>query len=177
MTAKPSAPGGEPFDALLRDIARIEPREPPTADRRVEAVAGEQPERETVLAGRYRLVAGLAAPGAGEVAAQDTFELIADPGAHIIRASRPGHADIVLNPSYAPGVHEALNLELETLPAHLHVESTIPSAVVLLDGRDVGIAPVTLSRPAGIYRVEVQKRDQGPLLHDRDPGCRRARES
>jgi hypothetical protein len=105
------------------------------------------------------LVAGVAAPGTGEEAAQDTFELIVDPGAHVIRASRDGHADIVLNPSYPPGIHAALNLELESLPAELHVESTVPGAVVVLDGRDVGVAPIAVSRPAGVYRVEVQKRD------------------
>ncbi len=105
------------------------------------------------------LVAGLAAPGAGEVAAQDAFELIVDPGTHVIRASRDGHADIVLNPSYAPGVHTELNLRLETLPAELHVESTEPGAIVRLDGRDVGVAPVAVSRPAGVYRVEVEKNE------------------
>jgi hypothetical protein len=105
------------------------------------------------------LVAGLAAPGAGEPAAQDDFELIVDPGAHIIRASRDGHGDIVLNPSYPPGVHAALDMQLETLPAEIRVESTVPGAIVLLDGRDIGVAPVVVNRPAGVYRVEVQKKD------------------
>jgi hypothetical protein len=105
------------------------------------------------------LVAGVAAPGSGEAPTLDEFELIVDPGTHVIRASREGHADVVLNPSYPPGVHDALDLTLATLPAEIHVESTEPGAVVVLEGRDVGIAPVTLSRPAGVYRVEVQKRD------------------
>jgi hypothetical protein len=108
------------------------------------------------------LVAGLAASGAAETPASDDFELILDPGVHVIRASRDGHADAILNRSYPPATRTGLNLELETLPAQLHVESAVPNAVVLIDGRDVGLAPVDLSRPAGTYRVEVQRASFAP---------------
>jgi hypothetical protein len=104
------------------------------------------------------LVAGVAPAGEGAPPPSREFEVIVDPGVHLLQASRPGHADVLLNKTFAPGAREDLPLKLNELPASIHVESDQPRAVVLVDERDVGIAPVDITRPAGRYRVQVQKR-------------------
>jgi hypothetical protein len=85
------------------------------------------------------------------------WELALDPGAHVLTVSRQGWKDVVVNKSYAPGATEELTLALDRLPAKLHVAANIAGAAVELDGLDVGVAPVELSRPAGSYRVVVRK--------------------
>lgn len=104
------------------------------------------------------LVAGVAAAGQGKAPPKSVFEVIIDPGVHLIHASRPGHADVLLNKTFAPGTREELPLKLDELPATIHVESDQPRAVVMIDGRDVGLAPVDITRPAGRYRIQVQRK-------------------
>jgi hypothetical protein len=83
--------------------------------------------------------------------------MVLDQGVHVIQASRPGHSDVLVNVSYKPGAHEQLNLKLDELPGNIHVESDQQRAVVLIDGRDVGLVPQDITRPAGVYRIQVQK--------------------
>ncbi|HNS95596.1 MAG TPA: PEGA domain-containing protein [Polyangiaceae bacterium] len=104
------------------------------------------------------LVAGVAPAGEGTPPPSATFEVVIDPGVHLIQASRPGHEDVLVNKTFAPNARERLKLELDELPATIHVESDQPRAVVMVDGHDVGLAPVDLTRPAGTYRVQVVKK-------------------
>jgi hypothetical protein len=104
------------------------------------------------------LVAGIAPAGEGTPPPKPVFEVVIDPGVHLIQASRPGHQDVLVNQTFAPNAREALTLKLDELPATIHVESDQPRAVVIVDERDVGLAPIDLTRPAGTYRVQVVKK-------------------
>jgi PEGA domain len=104
------------------------------------------------------LVAGLAPAGEGKPPPKSVFEVVIDPGVHLIQASRPGHEDVLVNKTFAPNARETLSLELDVLPATIHVESDQQRAVVLVDDRDVGLAPIDVTRPAGTYRIQVLKK-------------------
>jgi hypothetical protein len=101
-------------------------------------------------------VAGLADSGKGTAAPGARFELIADPGAHLVVLSRPGYGDAVVRVSWKPGERATLPLKLDRLPALLKVSSNARRAVVTVDGIDVGVAPLELSRPPGRYRVALR---------------------
>lgn len=104
------------------------------------------------------LVAGIAPAGEGTTPRAPVFDVVIDPGMHLITASFPGHTNVLVNRTIAPKSREEIPLKLSELPANIHVESDQPRAVVMLDGRDVGLAPVDLTRPAGRYQIEVQKK-------------------
>ncbi len=104
------------------------------------------------------LVAGVAPAGEGKPPPASVFQVVIDPGVHLIQASRPGHADALVNKTFSPGAREDLPLKLDALPATIHVESDQPRAVVIVDDRDVGLAPIDLTRPAGRYRIQVVKK-------------------
>lgn len=104
-----------------------------------------------------RFVAGLLAPGRGGVVPEGELEVVADPGAHVITLSRQGYADVVVNKTYHPGQTARLRLALAELPATIRVSSNERLAVVSVNSRDVGLAPVDVLRPAGVYHIEVTK--------------------
>lgn len=104
-----------------------------------------------------RFVAGLLAPGRGGVVPAGELEVVADPGVHVITLSRQGYADVVVNKTYRPGQNARLRLALAELPATIRVSSNERLAVVSVNSRDVGLAPVDVLRPAGVYHIEVTK--------------------
>lgn len=110
------------------------------------------------------LVAGVRAPGPGEAAPAERFELLVDPGPRVVVVSRAGFRDVVRTVSLAPGSRTELALELASLPATLRIAANVERPVVTVDGVDVGLAPVQLSRPAGTYRVVVRK--PGYVAHE-----------
>jgi hypothetical protein len=102
-------------------------------------------------------VAGVREAGRGEPPPAQEFDLLLDPGTHVLTLSRTGYSDILLNRTFGPGARTPLVLELERLPATLHVAANVDATVVTVNGSDVGSAPVDVSRPAGSYRVVVKK--------------------
>src|SRR5262249_25295225 len=76
---------------------------------------------------------------------------------HIFTLSRKGYADAVVRRSFAPGSKSELVLELDQLPATLHVRARERGTVVTVEGADFGPAPVDIQRAAGAYRVVVRK--------------------
>jgi hypothetical protein len=58
--------------------------------------------------------------------------------------------------TWAPGARPDLPLKLDLLPAMLRVAANAKNAVVTVDGLDVGLAPLELSRPPGRYRVALR---------------------
>ncbi len=88
----------------------------------------------------------------------DRFELLIDPGAHVVSVAVKGFADAVVRREFSPGAHAVLPLELARLPATLRVGASAPGAVVFLDEVDVGAAPVVLARPAGSYRLRILRK-------------------
>lgn len=108
-------------------------------------------------AGTMRLVAGLAPPGRGEPLPAATFELELDPGRHVLTLSRAGFSDAIVARDFTPGRAPELRLALDELPATIEISADEPGALVTVGDRDLGPAPVTLLRPAGSYRVLVEK--------------------
>ncbi len=112
----------------------------------------------------HTVVAGLAEPGPGKPVTAAHFELIADPGAHLVVLARPGFNDVVVRVTWAPGSRPQLALRLDRLPATLHVSTNATRAAVTVDGVDVGVAPLDLSRPPGQYRVALRCNGMLPYL-------------
>lgn len=106
---------------------------------------------------RPTFVAGVLPPGRGAQVPKGELEVLADPGAHVITLSRQGYGDVVVNRTYRPGQSVTQRLVLAELPATIRVSSNERLAAVSVNGKDVGLAPVDVLRPAGIYRVEVTK--------------------
>jgi hypothetical protein len=100
-------------------------------------------------------LAGIAKAGDGTAPGPREFTIVLDPGSHLFRASRPGHQDAVVQRSYRPGDATSLNLTLDELPATIAIRSEPASAIVRVDKREVGVAPIEVQRKAGQYRVEV----------------------
>jgi len=103
------------------------------------------------------LVAGMRLPGRGETPPAPSFKLVMDPGVHVLTLSRVGYTDAVVNKTFAPGTTTALALTLDKLPSLFHVEADQANAIVSFAGHDVGAVPVDVLRPAGAYRVQVNK--------------------
>ncbi len=101
------------------------------------------------------LVAGIAAAGAGTSPPTAHFEVLADPGAHVITVTRKGFATIAVNRTFLPASRGALDLVMDRLPATLRVSAPQADAIVKLNGRDIGVVPVDTTRPAGNYTLEV----------------------
>jgi hypothetical protein len=109
--------------------------------------------------GQPVLTAGLAAPGRGTRPPGSRFVIVSDPGSHVLLISRKGYADVVRRLDLAPGSRSRIELVLHRLPGELEVSAKPAGAVVSVDGLDVGVAPVSLTRPAGRHRVVVRKPD------------------
>lgn len=111
------------------------------------------------------LVAGL---GAGQPARPPTsrFQLLLDPGVHVIHVTHAGFDDAVLTETVRPAEHRALTIRVTELSASLKITSNQPNAAVKVDRVDVGTAPLVLTRPAGVYRVTVEKAGFDPFETD-----------
>jgi hypothetical protein len=103
--------------------------------------------------GAVTLYGGVREPGPGEPPPTDHFPLVLDPGAHVFVLARKGFADAVINRSFGPGAAQVLKLELNKLPGVMHIQANVAGAAVSLGKLDVGVAPLDLERPAGLYEV------------------------
>jgi hypothetical protein len=95
------------------------------------------------------------ATGAGTPMNKTAFVVTLDPGAHVFHAMRSGHEDAVLRKSYRPAESAKLDLHLDLLPATVAIRSEPAAGLVLVDKREVGIAPIEFQRPAGSYKLRV----------------------
>jgi hypothetical protein len=145
---------------LVRLTVTVEP-----APARI-AVDGRPLEIEQPPSAPPALIAGTLPPGRGASAPAGAFSLLADPGVHVITLSRAGYGDIVVNKSYRPGQVATERWVLSELPATIRISSNEARALVSVNGRDVGVAPIDVLRPAGLYRVEVSKPGFVPYVAD-----------
>lgn len=157
---------------LVAQIDRILPRvevKLRPADAQV-AVDGRPLERasDEVSAGARGpvFVAGTLPPGPGAAPGVDSFVVVTDPGAHVITVSRRGYQDVVVNRTFPPGTTSSVGLELDRLPASIHVTSNLGDAIVRVNDADVGNPPVDVSRNAGRYEVKVTR--QGFVPYEAD---------
>jgi hypothetical protein len=102
-------------------------------------------------------VAGTRAPGPGEKVPSEAFKVRVDPGTHVLTISHKGYADALVTKTVGPAAMLKATIELDKLPATLHITSNVNGAVVTVNELDVGVAPVDLSRPGGSYHVLVRK--------------------
>lgn len=102
-------------------------------------------------------VAGIRPAGRGSPAPAGTFLLVMDPGARVITLSRKGYADAVVSKTFPPGTNTSLSLQLDRLPATLQISSNVDDAIVSVDGKDFGPAPVSVLRPPGRYSIQVNR--------------------
>jgi hypothetical protein len=103
------------------------------------------------------LVAGLLPAGKGAPLPDASFVLEMDSGRHVLTFSRAGHSDSVVAKDFVSGKAPPLEVSLDELPATIAISADQPGAIVTVEGRDFGPVPVTLQRPAGSYRVVVEK--------------------
>jgi len=144
----------EEMDSLLvRVTVSVKPANASLAvdGRPLSIVAGSDPSALPVA------VAGLRAPGKGEPVPAKRFVMEMDFGRHVLTFSRPGHSDAIVARDFAPGVAPPLELSLDELPATIMISADQPGALVTVEGRDLGPVPISLLRPAGSYRVVVEK--------------------
>jgi hypothetical protein len=146
-------------EALVREIDKLLVRvsvrlEPANA---AIAVDGRPLERAGQAGGMPVLLAGAAPPGPGRALQVSSFVLVLNPGNHVITLSRAGHADAVVRKSYKAGSRQRLDLRLERLPATLLVSANVDGALVRVSDVDIGPVPAEVLRPAGNYRVRVDK--------------------
>jgi hypothetical protein len=100
-------------------------------------------------------LAGVAPAGNGTPLGPSSFTVLLDPGLHQFRAVRQGHQDAVVSKSYHSGENATLDMHLDVLPATIAIRSDPPAAIVRVDSREVGLAPIEFQRPAGQYKLEV----------------------
>jgi hypothetical protein len=121
----------------------------------------------TVLDAKRRPVlvaAGIAAAQGGDVPPAAEMDVTLDPGPHVMVVSRAGHAPAVVSRTFTPGEHTTLRIELDLLPASLHIESNRNRAAVTVDGLDVGPPPLDIKRRPGDVRVVI--REDGYVPYD-----------
>jgi hypothetical protein len=126
------------------------------------AIDGRPLERVGQRNGRPVMLAGTLPAGKGKVAPTKRFDVVLNPGAHVITLSRKGFEDAVVNKTFKPGTRDKLDLKISKLAATLVIDASESEAVVTVDGHDVGFAPVKLSRPGGDYLVTVEKEGFAP---------------
>jgi hypothetical protein len=96
-------------------------------------------------------VAGIAPPGAGAPVGERRFELVVEPGAHVVHVQRKGFSPAVVKLDVQAGARKPLSLAVDKLPARLRVRSTPAGAAVRVNGRDAGLTPLVIERPGGRY--------------------------
>ncbi len=101
------------------------------------------------------LVAGIAGVGAATSVGQEHFEVLVDPRPLVITFSLEGHDTIEMKREPKPSSTEEVTVSMTEQPAQLRIASSVAGAVVRVDGVDVGIAPVSVSRPPGVRVVTV----------------------
>jgi hypothetical protein len=97
-------------------------------------------------------VAEAASPGSLD---RDRFEVLVDPRPVVLTFSLEGYDTIEVRRDPKPGSSEQIDVSMAQQPAQIRVASNVTNAIVRVDGVDVGIAPVVVSRPPGVRLVSV----------------------
>ncbi len=100
-------------------------------------------------------VAGVAGAGEPKPIGGDMFEVIVDPRPTVLTFSLEGHDTIEIKREPKPGSSEEITVSMTQQPAQIRVASNVDGSIVRVDGVDVGIAPVIVSRPPGLRVVSI----------------------
>ena len=138
-------------DEIDRKLARI-------------SITVSQPEATLAIDGRPlsgaspgELVAGIAPPGEGKRVPAARFVVVADPGAHVLTFQLEGHDTVEVRRDLKPGATEELSMSLTEQEAQLQIDADRASCVVRVDNVDVGLTPVSITRPPGRHAITVAK--------------------
>lgn len=102
-------------------------------------------------------VAGVAPPGEGKRIPSARFVVIADPGSHVLTFQLEGHDTVEIRRDLKAGTEDAVSVSLTEQAAEVVIDSDRPHAVVRVDDVDVGLTPVTATRPPGRHSITVTK--------------------
>jgi hypothetical protein len=102
-------------------------------------------------------IAGVAPGGAGKSVGTPRFEVLVDPGAAVFTFTLEGHDTIEIKRKLEPESSVELPVSMTEQPANVRVAADRDHAIVRIDGSDVGMAPIGVSRPPGAYRLTVEK--------------------
>ena len=85
-------------------------------------------------------------------------------GSHTIEVSADGYKPQKRDVLVTAGQPLALAFKLDLIPktAHVHVNASKPNAVVRVDGKSVGVAPLDLELPGGGHQLEVSAAKYNP---------------
>jgi hypothetical protein len=108
-------------------------------------------------------VAGTAESGEGKPVGAAHFEVLVDPRAMVLTFALEGYDTIELRKELKPGARDDVSVSMASQPAQLKIASNVPGAVVRVDGIDVGLVPVTVSRPPGARVVSVSMNGYVPF--------------
>lgn len=100
-------------------------------------------------------VAGVAEPGEAKPAGAEVLDVIVDPRAIVLTFSLDGHDTIEIRKDVKPGSREEVPVSMTEQPAQIRIASSVVGSIVRVDGVDVGIAPVVVSRPPGERLVSI----------------------
>jgi hypothetical protein len=100
-------------------------------------------------------IAGVATSGEGRPVGISRFEVLVDPRPLVLTFALPGYDTIEIKKDPKPGSREEIVVSMAEQPAQLKIASSPKGAVVRVDGVDVGLTPVLVSRPPGPRRVVV----------------------
>jgi hypothetical protein len=155
--------GSAELPALFRDQATAYVDE---IDRKLAriSVSVSQPEATILVDGRPLdatpsgdFVAGIAQPGEGKRVPAARFVIVADPGGHVITFQLEGHDTVEVRPDLKPGTTEELSMSLTEQNAELQIDADRSRCVVRVDDVDVGLTPVSVTRPPGRHSISVLK--------------------
>jgi hypothetical protein len=79
-----------------------------------------------------------------------------NPGHHVLVVHREGSGDGVLTLDLGAGEAVDRTVDLARLPARIHVTANL-QALVTINGKDAGPTPIDIERPAGAYRVVLER--------------------
>jgi hypothetical protein len=95
-------------------------------------------------------VAGIAEAGEPQSVGTASFEVVVDPRPAVLTFVMPGYDTIEIRRDPKPGSREEVPVSMAEQPAQIKIASNVPKAIVRVDGVDVGLAPVVVTRPPGV---------------------------
>lgn len=107
-------------------------------------------------------VAGIAQAGQGRTVGASRFEVLVDPRSTVFTFAMDGYDTIEIRRDLKPGVREELPVSMALQPAQIRIAANVASSVVRVDGVDVGLSPVVVTRPPGVRVVSVRSEGYVP---------------
>jgi len=95
------------------------------------------------------LVAGVAPVGEATAVRGGAFEILVDPRPVVFTFTLEGHDTVEVKKEPKPGSADEVTVSMTEQPAQMKIVSNVPGSIVRVDGVDVGVAPVVVSRPPG----------------------------